>query len=87
MVRIRRDLVSSLILAALRGFCLTPLQSPLAKGGLGGYVGISAIRTRSNTQSRLILVRNVDFMNYMDQDFFMLPVAYCEKHASPAKMV
>ena len=36
MSALSRDIVPSLILATLRGFCLTPLKSPLAKGGLKG---------------------------------------------------
>jgi hypothetical protein len=41
----RQDTVSSLILvpirSGLRGFCLTPLISPLGKGGRRGVNGIS----------------------------------------------
>jgi hypothetical protein len=46
---VRQDIVFSLILApirsGLRGFCLTPLISPLGKGGRRGVDWISAKET------------------------------------------
>ena len=43
------------ILAALRGFCLTPLKSPLAKGGLRGVCRNIGKKIRSNTLHHLML--------------------------------